>query len=325
MLSSKLKFFASNFVIITLSLIFIFTICEGVLRLKNFIIPNYDIEMWKYSKILKEKSDNNKIGHIHKKNKSTTLQGVKIKINNIGQRGKEIDIKKIDGYNRRILIIGGSVTLGWGVEEDKTLSNIIKKLSMKDNNNWIVFNGGIGNYNTQRYVNNYIENWQNLKITDLIIQFFVNDTEILKDNKVNFFTIHTHTGVMIWKFVNSLKPYLQSENIVNYYKKLYEDNFEGLKITKMELKKLKEHCDINKINCMIVLTPDIHKLNPYKLSFINKKIKTIASDLEFKYYDLLPSFKNIDEKKIWNKYNDPHPNEIGHRIMGEAIYGFLKK
>jgi len=42
MLSSKLKFFASNFVIITLSLIFIFTICEGVLRLKNFIIPNYD-------------------------------------------------------------------------------------------------------------------------------------------------------------------------------------------------------------------------------------------------------------------------------------------
>ena len=93
----------------------------------------------------------------------------------------------------------------------------------------------------------------------------------------------------------------------------------------MELKKLKEHCVINKINCMIVLTPDIHKLNPYKLLFINKKMETIAKDLEFKYYDLLPNFEKINERKIWNKYNDPHPNEIGHKIMGEAIYGFLKK
>ena len=63
-------------------------------RLKNLIadlIHNVDRSLMP---LLEKHSDNNKIGHIHKKNKSATLQGVKIKINNIGQRGQEIDLKK---------------------------------------------------------------------------------------------------------------------------------------------------------------------------------------------------------------------------------------
>ena len=33
--------------------------------------------------------------------------------------------------------------------------------------------------------------------------------------------------------------------------------------------------------------PDIHKLNPYKLNFINKKMKKISAELEFQFHDLL--------------------------------------
>lgn len=314
-----------NIFLFFFSLIIVLIFCESILRIKNYFVPNYDIEMWKYSKILKEKSSNPKIGHVHIKNKSAILQKVNIKINNLGQRGEDIDLGKLSDFDKRILILGSSITLGWGIEQDKTLTSVIKKKSIIDNHNWLVINGGIGNYNTERYINNYFENWAKLEPTDIIIQFFVNDTEELTDNKINFFTKHTHIGVMIWKFLSSLKPEYKLDNIENYYKELFEDNNNGFKTTVFELKNLKNHCLIKKINCIIVLTPDIHKLSPYKLNFINNKMKKVANDLDLNVYDLLDQFSKVEEASLWNRFNDPHPNELGHTIMGNQIYKILNK
>ena len=71
--------------------------------------------MWKYSKSLKEKSSDILIV-ISKKNQSKKLQNVLIRTNEFGLRGKSL---KNDNqtYDREILVIGSS-TLGWGVEEN---------------------------------------------------------------------------------------------------------------------------------------------------------------------------------------------------------------
>jgi len=66
--------------------------------------------------------------------------------------------------------------------------------------------------------------------------------------------------------------------------------------------------------------PDIHQLNPYKLNFINKKIQNFAEKINLDYIDLLTKFENIDEAKIWNKYQDPHPNEFAHEIISKMIF-----
>ena len=63
--------------------------------------------------------------------------------------------------------------MGWGIEHDKVFSNRLNKKSLQNNKKWIFINGGVGNYNTQRYVNNYFENWKELEFTDIIIHFFV--------------------------------------------------------------------------------------------------------------------------------------------------------
>ena len=116
-----------NILLITISTLIVISICEMFLRLKHSIIPNYDIEMWKYSKKLKSKSENLKIGHVHVPNKKAILQKQEIRINNIGQRGERIDIEKIKNYERKIMFIGSSMLLGWGVEEEKILLLLLKK------------------------------------------------------------------------------------------------------------------------------------------------------------------------------------------------------
>ena len=49
--------------------------------------------------------------------------------------------------------------------------------------------------------------------------------------------------------------------------------------------------------------PDIHKLDPYQLGFINKMLK-ISEKLEYEYLDLLPVLK-VSQKKNLEYYGDP--------------------
>ena len=82
------------------SIAFALIICEIILRVKHNIIPNYDIEMWKYSRELKQFSKNSTLGHEHRPSSSATLQSVSIRINNQGIRGKNIGPKQ--KYIKRI-------------------------------------------------------------------------------------------------------------------------------------------------------------------------------------------------------------------------------
>ena len=78
------KFFIIFFLVI--SILFSLVFCEALLRVKHSLVPNYDIEMWRYAKELKKQVDDNNIGHVHRENKSGIFQVVNIKINNFGQR-----------------------------------------------------------------------------------------------------------------------------------------------------------------------------------------------------------------------------------------------
>jgi hypothetical protein len=308
---------------IFLSLLIGLLLCEGILRVKHFFVLDYDIEMWRYANILKIKVNNPKINHIHLKNKNVVLQGVELKTNKYGQRNNNYDNSDLRKYDRSFLFIGSSITLGWGVKNKDTYVNLLNQKAKNENKNWIFINGGIGNYNTERYVNNYLEHWKDLKYTDLVINFFVNDTEIIKKKDVNLLLKYTHIGVVTWKLFNSLKFYQSNENLTDFYKSKYEDNYPGYIVAKKEMLNLKKHCELKNLNCSIVLVPDIHKTNPYPLTFINDKISLFSKENKFSYLDLYKSISSIENKRLWNKYNDPHPNELAHSLFADSIYNFF--
>ena len=323
--NSLINDFFKIIVSILLSILFAIFICETVLRVKHKFIVNYDIEMWRYAKKLKTKSENLKINHVHKKNSSAILQKVLISTNNYGQRDKYFTNEDLGKYERSFIILGSSVALGWGVEQNETFSSVLNDISKNKKKNWIFVNGGIGNYNTERYVNNFFENWSKLDFTDIIVHFFVNDTEISSNKKPNFFVEHTHVGVVIWKLLNSYKSNFKKEKLKDFYAERYQENYEGFKIAKEELARLKNFCNKKNIRCHLFVMPDIHKLNPYELSFINKKIFKISRELKYNYLDLLPVFENQSEEDIWNDYDDPHPSAYAHKLMADKIFKYFNK
>ena len=104
-----------NGVILLVSTLFILGTTEGLLHLKNSNMQNYDIEMWRYSKEIKTISKNTVLGHEHQLSKQALLQSVLIRTNNFGLRGDDINVTT--NKKRRILALGSSITLGWGVEK----------------------------------------------------------------------------------------------------------------------------------------------------------------------------------------------------------------
>ena len=316
------KFFIIFFLVI--SILFSLVFCEALLRVKHSLVPNYDIEMWRYAKELKKQVDDNNIGHVHRENKSGIFQDVNIKINNFGQRDIDYNNNYLNKFEKSFLIIGSSITLGWGVNREKTFPFLLNNYAKKEKKNWLFINGGIGNYNSQRYVNNYLKNWSNLNFNHIIITYFVNDSEVLDNKQANFFIKHTHLGVVLWKLFRSFDPSLKKENISSYYEKLYEDDYEGFIIARTELIKLADYCKVNNIKCILVNMPDIHQLNPYKLNFINKKIENLAKDIDMQYIDLLPVLKNFEEKILYNNYQDFHPNALAHELMAKEIFRNIK-
>jgi|LULK01.1.fsa_nt_gb lysophospholipase L1-like esterase len=324
MILKSFKTYFINFLILITSITIIFIVIETFLRIKNHFVINYDVEMWKYSKELKTAVKNLKINHIHKKNKSAILQNVEIKINSLGMRGDEEDIQNWQSSDLKILFIGSSIMLGWGVKEKFVLNNIVEDLAKKDDKSWATLNSGIGNYNTQRYVNNYLENNKNLNPDIIIVQYFINDAEILTSNRGNLITRNFHLGVLLWKYISLFEDDLSVRNIDDYYKKIYKDEKTN-KIVKRNLLKLKKHCKDKNIRCILVYTPDIDLLKSgYNFKFIKKYLLEIVKELDMEFLDVTDAIKdNINLKMTNIEYKDRHPNSKAHEIIGETIYKYL--
>lgn len=319
----KIKNSFYNLSTVFISIIIVLLFIEIFLNIKNRIILDYDIEMWKYAKKLKEPHNNKKINHIHKKNSSAILQDTKISINSYGFRGSNFNLNDWNEADKKILFLGSSVTLGWGVDEDYTLTSNIEKLAKKDGKNWEIINTGVGNYNTQRYINSYFEFYDKFNPNVIIVQYFINDAEILTNERGNFFIRNFHLGVEVWKYISLLKDDLKDSNIFDYYNSVYEVE-KNKNIVEKELEKLKKHCDFRKIDCILVFTPDFKLMKEYDLRFINKYIEEICTKLNIPFFDLTNKFHDFDTNKITNvEYRDRHPNVEGHKVMANSIYNYL--
>jgi len=292
---------------------------EIVLILVNGNGKNYNIEMWKYSKELKIKSSNVQISHEHRKSAEALLQGVSIRTNSYGMRGDE----PAESFDRRILFIGSSITMGWGVEESDVFTTQIAQKFETLGQKVDVLNSGVGNHNTTRYVENFFVNHAHLKPTDIVVHYFLNDAEILPSDQGNFITRNFQIGVLIWKIYHQFFGASGINSLEDHYNKLYTKESPGFEAMKKALIRLAKYCDENNIRLYISMVPDIHKLKNYPFADIHLTMKDFATSKNIQFIDFLNGFQKYESSELWNMPNDPHPNAIGHQIMANELFPIL--
>ena len=72
------------------------------------------------------------------------------------------------------------------------------------------------------------------------------------------------------------------------------------------------------------MTPDVHNLVDYKLTFVHDLMRQIAVRQGYAYIDLLPAMLGRPPQDVFAMPGDPHPNALGHELMANAIFPVLR-
>lgn len=288
---------------------------EITLRLINSDMRNYDMEMWKYAKKLKKK--NSVLGHVHRKNKTAILQNVEIELNSLGMRSEEPNPNK-----KKVLFIGSSISLGWGVNEDSSYVGIFENKLKEKNPNFQVLNGSVGNYNTYRYVENFLKNQDSINPDIIVVNYFINDAEVLPMGSSNWLLKNSALAASLNIAIKKMTSNREGD-LIAYYNHLYEPENEGFLLMKNSLKKLAQYSDVNNTKIYFVIIPDIHFLQDYPFLPIHYKMKNITEKLGFEVIDFYAALKNIPFKELQIIPGDSHPNNYGHKLMAQELNSII--
>jgi hypothetical protein len=319
----KISSVAVSVLIVVLSVSFVLGLSEAVLRLKNSSMKNYDIEMWRYSRELKKQSIHQEMDFDHVKSKSAILQGVEIRLNEWGLRGGAV--APVRSGERRILFLGSSGTLGWGVSEEDTVEMQVEKALRARGEKVQALNGGVGNYNAIRYVSRFFIDFTDLHPTDIVVHSFLRDAEELPPGGGNYLLQNSELAVTCWIAYHRLFDKSGEKALLEHYKQVYSPDAVGLNKTQEALGRLATYAKNNGIRLYFSMMPDIHDLINYKYEFAHKIMLKMAHELGYQTIDLLPKFAGKKARELWAMPGDPHPNAMAHKIMADAIVPMLAK
>ena len=310
------------------TLIIIFLFAEILFRIAYPLYADYNTEMARYAQEVKIIIHDNFFRH--RPNIKGIYYGVEIKTNSIGWReDRDYPLKKPSGI-KRVIVLGDSITLGWGVEQYQTYSKVLEHHLNNDPTlqfRYEVINTGVGNYNTSLEL-------EMLKRTlpydpdIIIIGYFINDVEIWNRQGpiVSFLGMYSYFYRFLWdKFLSIGNKLGLNENYEVYYKKLYTSNHEGIYRLEKNLESITSLAKERSIPLVFLNIPDLHTIKPYPFDSVNNYIKNLISKSNIHYLNLLDSVEGIKPTALWASYEDSHPNSKAHGIYGNRIYHFLKK
>ena len=306
-----MKYFATF-----LSIIFTLIFLEIFVRLIIDDGMNYEIEMMKYANQLKILSSNKNIGIEHKKNKSAKLMGVNISLNSSGFRNTQ----SLSKNKKKILMLGDSMTLGWGAKQP--FSNIL--------NNQIpsydVLNAGIGNTNTIMQISNFLQNYKEKYTYEIIVlNFFINDFEKVNIKKPNFLQKNSYFYTYLNNKINTIFiKFNLKKDWETFYSESYNDP-EIQKNTLIQISKLNDFCKKNNVKLLIHNIPELRNLKNYKFDKQTNIIKNFAEKNNINYVNSFSVLKKYDEKDLWVTKLDPHANDLAHKIIADFLMEKLTK
>ena len=285
----------------------------------------YNLEMWKYARKLKRVAQDSDQGHQHIPNKSALLMGVEVTINSHGQRNKEVSIEKPSGITR-IMMLGDSLTFGWGVSAEETVSAQLENLLNKNDKRFEVINTGIGNTNTEMQVASFLDKGILFSPDIVVLNYFINDAESTPRPTKNILMKYSAAYVFFSLRLGSIsRLFFGGKQWQEYYTDLYDENFEGWRRTKASISKLVEYCRLNSIKLVIVSYPELHKLDPYPFELVNNKLGDIAINHKIPFLNLIPSLKVEREENLWVSKQDQHPNGLACKLIAPAIKEVIEK
>jgi lysophospholipase L1-like esterase len=287
----------------------------------------YDLEMWKYAKEIKQVDPDPLIGHRHAPNRKALLMGVMVETNSRGLRDREFAFEKPTG-TLRIVMLGDSFTEGWGVPEQDTFSKRIERLYAEHGVKAEAINTGVGNWNTVQEVELFLTDAYRYHPDIVVLNFVFNDAEpVMADRPPSFLMRHCYSCVFIASRYDALRRrFLGGRDWADYYLGLFGDGTTpGWLAAKAAIKRLADYCKAQGIKLVIANYPELHDVKNYRLQPITDLVQAEAAENGAVFVDLLPYVRDQQSSSLWVTPPDPHPNAFANKFLADGLFATLEK
>ncbi len=305
---------------------------EISIRIISTFFTVYSIEMLDYAKELKIKSTIPGVSHEHRPNASAELMGVEVALNALGHRNAELGNPK-NRNERRIYVLGSSITLGWGVPvKEGFVSRVERRLNAeKGSRNGLQYraiNAGIGNYNTFYQVELFK---QQVDVTDpdiVVLQYYINDAEPNPQGEDYSILRYSLLTAFIYQHVKALMA-VSTKSLAEHYQELYAEGAVDWERAKASIRELKVVTEARGIRLVALLVPELHNLSedgPFPPLY--RKIGDAFAEMGIYTINPLPRFQAAygnDPSRSWVAKNDPHPNSSAHKLLADALFEHLAR
>jgi len=277
-------------------------------------------------------------------------------INSKGLRDREIPYVKTPG-TKRILVLGGSYTCGYGVDAEETYPKVLERLLNRDDgreHDWEVINGGVGTTGTAHHLAYFTHEGYKYS-SDFLALCFSQDTDFWDSFISGLYTLESgqlvkHDAPMtasrriqrITHWIPWYNALSARSHLLNFAKRrvarrhhralaeraIGESKDPTLEQREIDLVRhllvaLEESCAGNDCQLVFVLPP---LMNNYDLQPGVAEIIEVLESRGVPVVDLAPAFRNQAGAGTRFYYpRDHHWTKDGHMLVGEALYGFFSE
>jgi lysophospholipase L1-like esterase len=288
----------------------------------------FDLEMWKYARDVKVVSADPAIGHEHGPNRQAHLMGVDVATSSQGLRDRDFPLERKEGV-KRIVMVGDSLTFGWGVPFEDLFSKRIEKLYADAGETVEVINTGVGNWNTMQEVAYFLDKGKDFKPDIVVLNYFVNDAEPVPQNRQrpSLLMRNCYACVFLAGRLDMLKRlFFGGPSWDAYYLGLYgSGEAPGWLDAKAAIKRLADYCKANGITLVVASLPELHDVKNYPFDQVTQLVKEAASENGAVFVDLLPSVSGEASEALWVTPPDPHPNAFANELIAAGLFAALRE
>jgi lysophospholipase L1-like esterase len=292
---------------------------------------DYQIEMSRYASTIKRPARDTRMSHEHIPNTEARLMGVPVAINSLGFRNREITVAKPPNVIR-ILLVGDSLTLGWGVRAEDTFAERLEaRLNDELHRSGAglsaqVVNTGIGNYNTAQELALFENSGRQLAPDLVLLNYFINDAEPTPVGRTPYIVSYSYLAMLLWGRLDSLRRMeTAGDDYRTYYSRLYADRADGFMAMRRALSGFGELSKADGFQFVVALLPELHSVSPnYEFAAIHEKVRALALQSGASTVaDLAGAFAGEQPRALWVSPDDAHPNARGHEIIANALTDHL--
>jgi lysophospholipase L1-like esterase len=279
---------------------------------------HFDLEMWKYAREVKQVSADPILGHEHRPGAAAHLMGVDVRINRLKLRDAEYPYQRPPGV-QRVLMLGDSVTFGWGVPVADTVAKRLERKLRDAGRGVEVINTGVGNYNTIMEVEYFFNEGARYDPQVVVLNYFINDAEPVPTYRApNLLQRHSYAWVWLSGRLDVLARLLaRRQDFADYYLALYDAP--GWTAAQQSIARLTAHCRERGIAVLIANYPELRELKPYRFDRVRAVVRETAERNGAAYLDLYDAVRDENPERLWVTKPDDHPSSYAHGLFADAM------